>query len=135
MIVDRQLDTRDLGETDRHGCVKTAFAGDQLVLSLAEVAHQERLENPVSVDGGLEILEITEVRARLILVAGDGGDADHAADTLPHPLGELVDEVPIVAHPTIGWKTHFGFTRSRHAGEPPRTDDNTRRRRWTTAHG
>jgi hypothetical protein len=52
----------------------------------------------MSVDRRLQVLEMAEDGPRLILVAGDRRDADHATDPLPHPLRKLVDEMAIVAH-------------------------------------
>jgi hypothetical protein len=82
--------------------MESAFSGNQHIPAAIKGSNEKRLENSVDINGRLEILEVSEAGPRLVQVGSDGRSANHAADPLPHPLRELVDEMPIMTHAAIG---------------------------------
>jgi len=134
LIGNSQFDTRNFRQPHLHGRMKATFSGNQLITTVAS-SDEQWFKDAVFFDAGHEIGQVSKVGTWLVVVAGEGRNANHSTDTLPHSLRQFIDKMPVVTHSFFGREADVFLIRIRHAGGPPRKGGSTRRLRWNVARG
>jgi hypothetical protein len=97
-VVDVELDRRDLVETSHRGRAVAALAGDDLVAVRRDRPDQDRLEHALLANARRQLLDVAELRARLLGVRLDELQRQHLPDVPSGAARELLDVVRVVAH-------------------------------------